>query len=126
MKIINLTPHPVAMYDMDDVVPGDRKRGYYVRDYAEPVAVYPSQDVARASCVEETVGRLDGHDLVDRVYGPPRHLPDPQDGVYYIVTALVAQAAWAHGRRVDDLLLVVRQVRDMQDKIVGYAAFARL
>ena len=125
-KIINLTQHEISMFDMDDLVPGERRRGYYVRAGTEPVEIYPSQGVARATCVEETVGRINGSDVVKRVYGGPQNLPEPKDGVYYIVTALVANAARQAGRSVHDLLLTARQVKDMQNNVVGYAAFGRL
>ena len=126
MSIINQTGKKVAMYAMDDVVAAGRNGGYYLRGKAEPVEVYPSQGVARAICADKTVGRVEGHDLVEREYGPPRGLPAPQDGIYYIVSALVANAARQHGRPINDLLLTSRQVRDMQDRVVGYAAFAWL
>lgn len=124
--IINLTGRSIAMYAMADVVASGRNGGYYLRGNAEPVAVFPSQGVARATCADKTVGSLEGLDLVEREYGPPRGLPAPQDGIYYIVSALVANAARQHGRTIHDLLLTSRQVRDMQDRVVGYAAFAWL
>lgn len=126
MSIINLTGKKVAMYDMDDVVAAEHGGGYYLRGQVEPVEVYPSKGVARAICTDKTVDRIEGHDIVTREYGPPRGLPEPQEGIYYIVSALVANAARQHGRTIHDLLLTSRQVRDMQDRVVGYAAFAWL
>ena len=128
MEIINLTPHAVALYSMEDcqeVVQGKYKT-LLLKEGAKPKCVYPSKGVARASAVKAEVDHLTIGDLVVPVnattYGAPEGLPEPVEGRYYIVSTLTAQAA------VDrkDLLIVDSTVRDGEGRIVGCTAFGRV
>jgi len=104
VRIINLTPHPVTVVGQD----------------GEPTHVFmPSVPVPR--CREEvvTLGDLDGIPLVRKTLGQVENLPDPQEGVYYIVSLAVAQAA-----RRPDLLVPDDMVRDEQGSILGCRRFA--
>ena len=128
IEIINLTPHAVALYSMEDcqeVVQGKYKT-LVLKEGATPKCVYPSEGVARASAVKAEVDHLEIGDLVVPVnsttYGTPEGLPEPVEGRYYIVSALTAQAAV--GRK--DLLIVDSTVRDGEGRIVGCTAFGRV
>lgn len=50
------------------------------------------------------------------------HLPPEEPGTMLIVSALVANAGMAHGRK--DLLVPTRMVRDVEGRIVGCLALA--
>lgn len=106
-KIVNLTPHDVVVYNGDEVI-----------------ARYPSAGAARVSQTDEAAGELSGVPLVRTVFGEVENLPDPQDGVMLVVSAITATAAKASGRRTDDLLLPANPVRDAQGRIIGCRAFA--
>ena len=109
MRIKNLTPHPIKVYTGRAVM-----------------ATYISEGSARACQATERVGTVDGLPLVSMTYGEPVGLPDPEPGVYLIVSALTAQAAKAHGRPTDDLLLTALPVRNDAGQIIGCQAFARI
>lgn len=60
------------------------------------------------------------------VYGEPVGLPDWQEGVALIVSALTANAAAASGRRTDDLHIVQGLVRDEAGAVIGCTGFAKV
>jgi hypothetical protein len=55
--------------------------------------------------------------LVTRALGPVEGLPEPQFRTLYLTSALVAQAAWAAGRR--EVVCPGELVRDPQGRVVG-------
>jgi hypothetical protein len=108
VKLVNLTPHPIT------IVVGDRK-----------LVLPPSGgQVARVGQTYRDLGALGLEDLnvpvVATTYGDINGLPDPEPGVFYVVSALVAQAAWATGRL--DVLAPdtgAGAIRDEEGRIVG-------
>ena len=107
-KLVNLTPHPINVY-------------LYGTD---PLVIPPSGQVARVAQDYTVLGDLDLGDgripLVAPLYGAIQGLPDPQDDTFYIVSALVAQAAWAQGRK--DVLAPdtgAGAVRDSDGRVIG-------
>lgn len=77
MKVINLTPHTIKV----------------VNDANEVIREYPASGmVARAATIAETVGNIDGIPVKHIAFGEVQGLPDPQDGVVYLVSMVVAQA----------------------------------
>ena len=104
MSIINLTPHTI------NIILPDGK-----------VDIPASGTVARVSSHVEEVGVIDGIPVVRTVYGFVEDLPDPQDGVIYVVSGLVA------GRCPDrqDVYVPGQQVRDEEGRIVGCASLSR-
>ena len=78
--------------------------------------------MARAASVKEQVDVINGIPVYSTSYGEPEGLPEEKEGVFYLVSALTAQAA--KGRK--DLLLVDGAVRDSEGKIVGCTAFGRI
>ena len=85
MKIINLTPHSVSILKPDGT----------------PLDLAPSGQVARVSTRVQDAGQLDGIPVVQQTFGDVAGLPDPQDGVAYLVSGLVLSAVKAAGGRPD-------------------------
>lgn len=111
MDLINCTPHKINLVGQND----------------EPVAVIPpSENTARVSVSRKTVDTVgvNGREIPVNVsvFGDVIGLPDPKDGVRYIVSRIVADAASDR----DDLLIVDDTVRDEEKRIVGCRAFARV
>lgn len=93
MKLINLTPHAVAIYSADGK--------------QHLVTVPPSGQVARVSVVREPCGYLNGVPLPEPdedgnataavpvsspSYGQPEGVPPAESGVAYVVSLMVRQA----------------------------------
>ena len=106
MKIINLTPHEVKVLNTD----------------GEVVQSFPSEGVVRCQVTRQQEGEVNGIPINRTVFGEVEGLPEPQDDVVYIVSAIVAQAAKDRG----DLVIPDDAVRDEQGRIVGCRAFARV
>ena len=71
VELINLTPHPIVVDN------GSARKVYE-----------PSGVVARVETESTVVGEVDGFDVVtNRVLG--HNVPDPKEGVVYIVSAMV-------------------------------------
>ena len=104
--IVNLTPHEIHLYRGDELVETVKSSG-----------------IARVAVRSEKVGEIDGFPISKNFYGEITGLPDPLPGVYYVVSALVAQAA--AGKR-SDLLVVNDTVRDEKGQIVGCRGFAQI
>lgn len=100
MKFVNLTPHPIT------IVEGDQS------------TLYPVDGPAPRLAVErEALGQIDGISVVRSTMGEPVGLPDPQDGVIVIVSALVAEHSSVASRA--DLAYPGEAIRDTDGKIVG-------
>ena len=106
--IRNLTPHEVTIIADNGVV----------------VASFPSMGVARAKQNAETVGFIDGIELVSMRFGDPEDLPEYNEDVYNVVSIITANAAKASGRRVDDLLITCDPVRNKEGQIIGCRRFS--
>lgn len=108
--IKNLTPHCVSIISEDGNV----------------LTEIPSTGAARATQVAEPIGAINGIPLVKMAFGPTDGLPAPQDGTYYIVSTITAQAAKAEGRPVGDLLTTADPVRDTAGRIIGCRRLAQV
>lgn len=97
-RIINLTPHTIV-----------------VRLDNGTIMTFPSEGMARAGSHVETVGILNGIPLTKTSFGGIDGLPDRQDGVFFIVSRLVAEACPDR----DDLLIVSETTRDENGRING-------
>jgi len=112
MRRVNLTPHPVHLLAED----------------GQEVVIPPSGIVCRAAEIVTTVGEI----VVDGVtiplrrieYGPPEGLPDPEDGVGYIVSVVAAQAIRRHYPHRQDIFVSTDFARNDQGRIVGARALA--
>lgn len=78
--IINLTPHEIRVYPL----------GYTLMDDA--VVLPPSGQVARVTMTPVLADVIGPIDLVRNTAGPVTGLPEPVDGVLYVVSALVRLA----------------------------------
>lgn len=100
--LVNLTPHPVAIY-------GNRA----LEDGPEEV-VPPSGTVVRVATIE--LGTQSGgtypYELVQ--YGHAENLPRPQAGTEYVVSLVVALAVHR-----DDLLAPYVEVRNEEGTMIG-------
>jgi len=104
--IVNLTPHEIHLYRGDEL--------------AEKIK---SSGIARVAVRSEVIGEIDGFPISKNFYGEITGLPDPLPGIFYVVSALVAQAA--AGKRTD-LLVVNDTVRDKDGRIIGCRGFAQI
>lgn len=109
-KLINLTPHTISILTDSDM---------------GTIDIHPWTAPARCEMVREEVCslRYGGAEIpVNRVsHGAITGLPEPEKGVWYIVSGLVAQAA-----RRDDVLSVDDLVRDDKGRVIGARALARI
>jgi hypothetical protein len=77
-EILNLTPHPVSLADAEGNV----------------LATFPpSGQLARVATSTEVVGELMGRPVSRTNFGEVAGVPAPVEGVVYLVSTLVAQAA---------------------------------
>lgn len=126
--IVNLTPHEISLFSISDCteVQSGAYKSLTLKEGAQPLAVFPSEGVARASAVKAEVDQLEIAGQVVAVnattYGTPEGLPEPVEGTYFVVSALTAQAA----KDRDDLLIVDGTVRDCAGRICGCTAFGRV
>ena len=106
VNLINLTAHDIHLYRGNELV--------------EKV---PSSGIARVSVRSEIIGEIGGYPISKNFYGEIIGLPEPQPETFYVVSALVAQAA---AERRTDLLVVNDTVRDEAGRIIGCRGFARI
>jgi len=114
MNVVNLTPHEVTVVDERQNV----------------LVTIASSGVARASQTDEVIGTIQVGDqtvtVVKTVFGEVVDLPEPAEGVAYVVSIITANAARAQGRTTEDLLITSGPVRDAQGRIIGCTRFARV
>ena len=105
MRIVNLTPHPITVAGL---------------------TIAPDGRVPRLREETREVGQLtvDGHTVpvTETRLGALEGLPEPADGVIYVVSRLVAEAA----PHRSDLFFPGRLVRDEAGRVVGAESLARL
>lgn len=106
MEIINLTPHAIK----------------FVNDKLGDTVIEPSGTVARVSSRTETIGDIDCIPVTRTVFGEVENLPDPVDGVVYVVSSMVA--ARVPGR--NDVFIPNDSVRDDQGRIIGCRSLGRV
>lgn len=114
MNIHNLTPHEVVIMAEDGNI---------------LAVIPPTGQVARASQTDTPSGEVEINGVSVPVvmtgYGEVSGLPEPTEGVVFVVSALTAIAARAQGRSVEDLLLTSSPVRDETGRIIGCRQLAR-
>ncbi|NNV07148.1 hypothetical protein ETC03_12230 [Geobacillus sp. MMMUD3] len=112
MKFVNLTPHVLNIVRDDGSI---------------ALSVPPSGTVARVTTQQTVVCQLAGVDVVRTVFGDVVGLPDPQDGVVYVVSTLVLQALSASGVDRSDVVAPdtspASVVRDDTGHVVGVKRF---
>jgi len=116
IKLVNLTPHELTIYDANNVV----------------LRIPPSGQVARVTTREKIIGSVNGVPLVTTEYSAVEGLPDPQPGTMYIVSLIVLQALKSQGITRDDVIAPNTAptpngaVRDSKGQIVGVRSFVVL
>lgn len=108
--IVNLTPHAVVIRDHDDVTTVYPALGTVAR-VVETITAEPSPDGHRRVVV--TLGEIDG-------------LPDPCEGVVYIVSMPCAMALAAAGVARPDVRYPHHLYRDEAGRVVGADQLARI
>ena len=113
MKIINLTPHALT------IVYGENNMEKYV--------IEPSGNVARVAAHTENIGSNTTDDgftipLTTTVFGEVENLPEPKDGMIYVVSSLVA------GRVPDrqDVMIPNQSIRDDKGRIIGCLSIRKI
>lgn len=86
MKLVNVTQHEIVIRTGED----------------EYIVLPPSGQVARLAVDQAVTGYVNGIPVAVTVFGNLTGLPDPEDGVIYVASTMVAQAASYAGR--DDVL----------------------
>jgi hypothetical protein len=109
-QLINLTPHTI------NIILGNKT-------YDVPA----SGTVARCSQTEKVIGTIEVAGAVsipvtNQSFGDVTDLPEPKDGVFYIVSRLVASACPS---RID-LLIPGPMVRDDDGKVIGCRGLSRI
>ncbi len=114
VKLVNLTPHPITVYD---------ESGNILMN------VPPSGQVVRVSTTSRIIDNVDNIPIREVQYGDIQGLPEPQEGVVYIVSTIVVLALKAKGiNRVDVVSPDTSQdsvIRDNEGKIIGVKYFQR-
>lgn len=119
-EIRNLTPHSVVVHEITFAPSGVIARATEEPTSADPIRLsIPDPNGAPTDRitfdVPTSTTRYTG--LVD--------LPDPQPGVYLIVSMVIPPVAAARGRWTGDLLVPGQQVRDTAGRIVGCRSLVR-
>lgn len=110
VELVNLTPHPVTIFDTDGTT---------------PIVSLPSSGVVRVPEIVRTVFDSDGGVplvMIERDPDRLEGLPTPTPCMYYIVSDMAYQAA----RTLDrvDLLRTGPAVRDSDGNIIGCKGLA--
>lgn len=122
MIIKNYTPHEITLFSLCDMVYDSRTHGYKLLNNSKPRCSYPSLGCARCEQSEHVHSMLDDVVILHTTYGELQGLPDPEEGVLYVVSQLAHQSA-RHVGRVDTIT-VARPIRDDNGRVIGCGAFA--
>ncbi|MEE4419505.1 hypothetical protein [Streptomyces bugieae] len=114
-----MTPHPIRLYaedrldGVDDLEPGLR------------LVIEPEDTPARLTMVSVGILRTrlrDGVPVETIEYGHAYGLPDPHDGISFVVSLPVALALIPHR---SDLLVPYREVRNASGTVIGCRSLAQ-
>jgi hypothetical protein len=111
MKIMNLTPHSITITNESGI----------------PLfTVEPSGVIARVSARTIVMGSVDVGEIqipiTGTTYGEIEGLPDPKNGIIYVVSSLVAQRC----SNRQDIFIPNESVRDENGRIVGCRSLGRV
>lgn len=120
--IINCTPHKITIIDSKSCVFDSKTRSYKSENPVVLRTIAPSGNCPRCKQNEIEQGLLGFVPVISVEYGEIEGLPPEVDGIYLIVSALVANAGKALGRK--DLLIPARLVRNESGQIIGCLALA--
>ena len=108
-RLVNLTPHDIV----------------FVREDGANEVLPASGQLARVSSTTSVVGEFAGVRLVHNEFGQVEGLPAPEEGVGYIVSAMVVSALKAAGVSRSDVFVPSEQVRDENGRIIGCRSIAQ-
>ena len=95
--IINATPHTITLVSKQGVEQDSRKQ--FLAETVEIMRSIPSSGILpRVKLDNEPAEPIDGIPVETVIYGEIEGLPEYQEGIYYIVSGLVAAAASKQGR----------------------------
>ena len=102
-QILNFTPHALNVVGLDG-----------------SVTTFPSVGVARVSTSTVSVTPINGFGVVSTEFLDVTGLPDPQDGIFYVVSRLVLSACPDR----TDLLCPGELIRDSGGNVAGCDGFS--
>ena len=115
-EFVNLTPHEITVYD---------STGQNVI-----LKIPPSGKVARVSVFSRVIGEINGIPIRRAEYGEVQDLPEPKEGVIYIVSTVLLIALREKGIARDDVVAPDTNpdsvVRDPQGRVIGVRYFQTL
>ncbi len=114
MAIVNRTPHPIRILDMQTHAPLLVLPAAKARDLAR-VQVEPLKCTTLAGPGQQAVP------VCSQRWGDIVGLPDQKRGEFHVVSCVVAAAACCNGRGAADLLVPGELVRDKAGNVVGAA-----
>lgn len=120
--LVNLTPHDVTILSDNNIVENKTTHHYDVTGEVTVLQTIKSEGCARVNTTETIKEDIDGIATVATEYGEIVGLPDPQNNIYYIVSAAVLIAGKAKGRT--DLVVPAHVVRD-GPTVLGCLALGR-
>jgi hypothetical protein len=95
--IINATPHTITLVSKQGVEQDNRRQ--FLAETVEVIKeIPPSRILPRVSMSNSPAGEIDGIPVESVTYGEIEGLPEYQEGIYYVVSGLVAAAAAKIGR----------------------------
>ena len=100
MKFVNLTPHPIIFLD-------DEKNIIKM--------VEPSGQLARVKVTKKDIREIDGIPVKQSSFSNIEGLPEPQEGIIYLVSSLVASRCSER----KDVFIPDDSVRDNEGVIIG-------
>lgn len=106
-QIRNMTPHVINIF----------------LSSGNSVSLEPESVSARCEEVDYEVGSVNGIPVIKKQFGVVHNLPDPEPGVIYVTSIVVAQAV---RKTRNDVFVVAGLVRDGGGRVVGCTALARL
>lgn len=116
MTLVNATPHVITFLSREGIEQDNSKKLFLAEAVEILREIPPSGILPRVSMSNSPTGEIDGIAIESVTYGEIQGLPEPQEGVYYIVSGLVAQAASKIGRK--DCLAPGALVRDKNNPSV--------
>lgn len=115
--ILNLTPHALNIYRVEDTTNGVLNEGAVPFMTIEPEAV-----PCRCAMTNERGIDINGVPVFYVSYGEVENLPEPKDMTFYVVSSIVATQAKKDGRY--DVMTVSGPVRNNKGQVVGCLGFA--
>lgn len=95
--IVNATPHVITLVSKKGVEQDSKRQ--FLAETVEVIKEIPTSGILpRVSMSNSPAGEIDGIPIESAAYGEIEGLPQFQEGVYYIVSGLVAAAAAKVGR----------------------------